>query len=219
MEEVEDTKPDVDINIKEEEDTQPEPDESLMLDSGCGRVWSVKVPKHLMERWSSISKDNIHLGSVRIYDRDPKTGKQRIVLLVPSMPLSPDDPKASEKPSYAPGTYDEYELDMVNDSVENQVVVAEREKTPGSRARTTILTGRVKHDCNLRPVLTDSYRRRIKERSVAANKPKRSIKILDEEEAGGIGRMNMLNGGVGTPYGGFQNLVVSVLCFDLQTVL
>ena len=29
--------------VKEEEDTQPEPDEVLSMDSGGGRVWSVKV--------------------------------------------------------------------------------------------------------------------------------------------------------------------------------
>ena len=83
MDDVEDIKPDVDVTVKEEEEMQPDPDENLMLDSGGGRVWSVKVPKHLMARWSSISKENVHLASVRIYERDPKTGKQRIVMLVP----------------------------------------------------------------------------------------------------------------------------------------
>ena len=59
--------------IKDEEETQPEPDEQLMMDQGSGRVWSVKVlsmriclletgvdipsrvqvPKHLMEAWSA----------------------------------------------------------------------------------------------------------------------------------------------------------------------
>lgn len=211
MDDVEDIKPDVDVTVKEEEEMQPDPDENLMLDSGGGRVWSVKVPKHLMARWSSISKENVHLASVRIYERDPKTGKQRIVMLVPNNPVDPDDPRAGEKPSYAPGTYDEYDLVMVNDNVDNQIVVAEREKAPGSRARTTIYTGRVKHDCNLQPVMSDSYRHRMKQRTLAAAQPRRSIKVMDDGEGGGIRHMNMMEGGVESGSGGFQNLVVSTL--------
>ena len=54
---------------------------------------------------------------------------------------------------------------MLNDAVENQVVVAEREKEPGSRARTTILTGRVWHDFSVWPRLTEAHRRRLQARA------------------------------------------------------
>ncbi|THH07324.1 hypothetical protein EW145_g3464 [Phellinidium pouzarii] len=201
----EDIKPH-DLDVKEEE-TQPDPDEHLMMDQGSGRVWSVKVPKHLMEHWSTISKDNVHLATMRVYNKDPRTGKQRMMLLVPSTPLDPNDPASSQPPPLLPGTYDEYELDMLNDTVENQIVVAEREKAPGSRARTTILTGRVKHECNMRPILTDAYRRRMKKRTVAANKPVRTVKIMDDAEAGGVGRVSMLASGAGPSSAGFANLV------------
>ena len=33
--------------VSHEEDTQPDPDEELMLDRGNGRVWLVKVSLHL----------------------------------------------------------------------------------------------------------------------------------------------------------------------------
>ena len=36
--------------VKEEEDLQPEPDEVLTMDAGCGRVWSVKVRSGLRPR-------------------------------------------------------------------------------------------------------------------------------------------------------------------------
>ena len=39
----EDRKPFDNEAVKEEEDLQPEPDEILSMDAGCGRVWSVKV--------------------------------------------------------------------------------------------------------------------------------------------------------------------------------
>ncbi|KAI5119975.1 hypothetical protein M0805_004354 [Coniferiporia weirii] len=204
---VDDTKPHELADVKEEDETQPDPDEQLMMDQASGRVWSVKVPKHLMEHWSTIAKDNVHLATMRVYDKDPRTGKQRIVLLVPSAPVNPNDPASMKPPSLLPGTFDEYELDMLNDTVENQIVVAEREKAPGSRARTTILTGRVKHDCNMRPVLTEAYRKRMKQRTMAANTPKRTVKYMDEAEAGGAGRINMLSSGAGAPMAGFSNLV------------
>ena len=53
------------------------------------------------------------------------------------------------------------ELDMVNQDVHNQVVAAERAKAPSGtrRARTTIMTGKVKHECNLRLRMTGQHER------------------------------------------------------------
>ena len=207
--------------IKDEEETQPEPDEQLMMDQGSGRVWSVKVlsmriclletgvdipsrvqvPKHLMEAWSMVEKDDVQLATIRVYNKDPRTGKQRIVMLVPSDPtLSPADVKE--------GDMDEYEMDMVNEAVENQIVVAEREKAPGSRARTTILTGRIKHDCNLRPAFTDKYRKRMRERTIKANTPARTIRMIDEV-ASSRGAVNILTSGMGPTSSTFSGLTVS----------
>ncbi|OBZ66169.1 Cytochrome c [Grifola frondosa] len=155
------------VNAANEEDSQPDPDEPLMMDSGNGRVWLVKIPKFLMEQ-------------------SPATGKKPRIFL--KLPPNPDDPTNSG---------DEYEMDMVNEDVRNQIVVAEREKEPGttSRARTTILTGRVKHECNLRPVFTNKYRQRMKARTIAANAHDRQIKYL-EEEIDSRGAINMLTSGV-----------------------
>lgn len=45
MEEIgtEERKPFDEEIVKDEEETQPEPDEHIMMDQGNGRVWSVKV--------------------------------------------------------------------------------------------------------------------------------------------------------------------------------
>lgn len=152
-----------------------------------------------MEAWSKVEGDNIELAKIRVYNKDPRTGKQRIVLLVPSNPEAGPDVKDADT--------DEYEMDMVNEAVENQIVVAEREKAPGSRARTTILTGRIKHDCNLRPVFTEKYRQRMKQRTIKANTPARTIRMIDEV-VDGRGAVNILNSGVG-PSSTFLNLTVS----------
>lgn len=141
-----------------------------------------------MERWSRIDAEGVHLATIRVYHGSKSlTGKgPRIILTLP-----PSEENPSEEG-------DAYEMDMVNDTVQNQVVVAEREKEPGtgSRARTTILTGQVKHECSLRPMFTDKYRRRIKARTMEAAKPKRMTMRMEEADLSGTGRMNMLTKGV-----------------------
>lgn len=182
-----------------EDDAQPDPDEPLMMDAGNGRVWLVKIPRFLMQRWSKIDAEGVHLATVRVYHDDKAVSgkKPRIVLYLPN----PDNPSTIEGG-------DEYEMDMINDQVENQIVIAEREKEPGSgsRARTTILTGRVKHECNLRPLLSEKYRQRLKERSKASNTPARSIRMIEDETPGGRGHINRLTSGVSNT-GGFSDLV------------
>jgi transcription initiation factor TFIIF subunit beta len=117
-----------------------------------------------------------------------------------------------------------YELEMVNDSVENQIVVAERPKdlslsaTPATmaaaaantRARTTILTGRIKHECNLRPAFSASYRKQMRERHRKYNTPVRQIQMIDDAGVpGGRGGVNRLSSGVGVGAGGaFSDLIV-----------
>ncbi|KAI0671342.1 transcription initiation factor IIF, beta subunit-domain-containing protein [Trametes maxima] len=169
-----------------DEDTQPDPDEQLMMDAGLGKVWLVKIPRHLMERWSAIDEEGVHLANIRIYHHaESSLGRRpRIVLTLPPDPAHPGEP-------------DEYEMDMVNHDVENQIVIAEREKEPGtgSRARTTILTGSVKHECNMRPTMTERYRRQLKERNRAANAPRRTTKRIEDAHPGGRGEINMLTSG------------------------
>jgi hypothetical protein len=190
-----------------DEETQPEPDEHMMTDSATGRVWIVKarllfssiclarpndfiqIPRFLMERWSAVNQEEVHLATIRVY-----TESSRIKLFLPPNPDHPDEPE-------------EYELDMVHESVDNQLVVAEKEKEPGSRARTTILAGKVKHECNLRPVFTEKYRRRMRERVRKANTPQRQIKMIEEVTPGGRGGINMLSSGVSNTTG-FSDLVV-----------
>ncbi|KAF8972344.1 transcription initiation factor IIF, beta subunit [Flammula alnicola] len=212
---VEDEKKPFDAETAQDDDAQPDPEEHLMLDQGNGRVWLVKIPKFLMERCHA-----------RVYNPPPDkpNEKARIVLFLPPN-RDPNDPTATPPPqqpnrpvfetstAYAStgSEPDCYELDMVNESVENQIVVAERPKdlslsvstsaaaaTPNTRARTTILTGRIKHECNLRPAFSASYRRQMKERHRKYNTPMRQIQMISTADVpGGKGGINRLSSGVG----------------------
>jgi len=146
-----------------------------------------------MERWSTIIQDDVELARIRIYD-----DKSRGVHAVPRMFVEVPATDGSGAP-------DVYELDMQNQDVENQVVVAERLKdpsAPASRARTTIMTGKVKHECNLRPVFSDRYRERIRSATVAAEPKKRTI-LMEKVAQGTQGKMamNRLTSGVSTVAG------------------
>ncbi|KAJ6591368.1 transcription initiation factor IIF, beta subunit-domain-containing protein [Mycena sp. CBHHK59/15] len=233
---VDDDKKAFDVDGPGDDDAQPDPDEQLMLDQGHGKVWLVKIPKFLLERWTAINAEDVHLATVRVYTDAIVNGRPRMFLFLPpntdpNTKQTPP-PQTANRPPFAHTTSyaidggaepDCYELDMVNDNVENQVVIAERPKdpslsvstsaaaaTPNTRARTTILTGRIKHDCNLRPALSASYRRQMKERHIKYNTPVRQIRMIEEANiAGGRGGVNRLTSGVGVGSGGaFNELVV-----------
>ena len=196
-----------------------------------------------MERWASIDKEDVHLASIRVYSNDlnPVSKKPRIVLFLPPNrdPADLDSPQHTQQPNRpvflnttvyptSSSEPDAYELEMVNDSVDNQIVVAERPKdpslsismtaaaaTPNTRARTTILTGRIKHECNLRPAFSESYRKQMRERHKKYNTPVRQIRMIDDAGIpGGRGGVNRLSSGVGVgATGAFGDLIVRCLSF------
>lgn len=43
--------------------------EDLKLDDVNTKVWLVKVPKFLAEKWRSVDEDDVNLGSIRIYNK------------------------------------------------------------------------------------------------------------------------------------------------------
>jgi len=108
---------------------------------------------------------------------------------------------------------------MVNQNVENQIMVAERAKAPSGtgRARTTIMTGQIKHECNLRPRMTEQYERRLMERGAAANNKPMRVGSMDGACAG-RGGGKMLSSGI-TSAAGFANIAVSeALCLPISSL-
>ncbi|KAF8992297.1 transcription initiation factor IIF, beta subunit-domain-containing protein [Cyathus striatus] len=200
----------IDEHERDEDDAQPDSDEYLSLDQGYGIMWIVKIPKFLMERWSAVEADDIHLATLRVYP-DPKipNAKPRIILFLPPnhdpsssrLPLvNPERPHFDSYTTYSSIEPDIYELEIVNGSVMNQLVVGEQPKDSSSitRARTTALVGEIKHECNLRPVFNANYRKTLRERNKKYNAPTRSIKMIDDARIrGDQGGINRLTSGVG----------------------
>jgi len=149
-----------------------------------------------MEHWSNFDTDGVRLAKIRIYK--PQSGAPRIVVIVP-----PEDGSGGDEDG------DIYELDIIKQIVENQFVVAERAKAPSGtgRARTTIMTGQIEHECNLRPRMTERYKRCLMERAAAANEKLMRVRMIDGTRVGrGGGKMlssNILSGA------GFADIAVS----------
>ncbi|KAI0052342.1 hypothetical protein FA95DRAFT_1483907 [Auriscalpium vulgare] len=191
---LDDEKKPFDALTANDDDTQPDPDEQIMLESGNGRVWQVKIPSYLMKRWSAVDEEGVPLATIRIYDAPDANKPPRIFVQVPPDPSDPDSGSGL------------FEMDMTNQDVNNQIVVAEREKAPRSRARTTIMTGKVKHNCQLTPAsLSDGYSRLMKKRTIQANTPQKHIKMIDDGVSGGKGAINRLSSGI-TSAKGFSEL-------------
>lgn len=226
----------------------------LHPETKCSPIYTLQIPKFLLERWASVNAEDVHLATIRVYT-PPGGGKPRFILFLPPNrdpnsqesngsatgntppPQLPNRPAFNFTTSYATSSAepDCYELDMVNETVENQIVVAERPKDPSlsvhganapynSRARTTILTGRIKHECNLRPSFSESYRKQMRERNLKYNTPVRHVKwIEDAGVSGGRGGINRLSSGVGVGSGGaFSDLIVSTffsrIAHELTTI-
>ncbi|GBE88039.1 Transcription initiation factor IIF subunit beta [Sparassis crispa] len=160
---------------------QEEPDETLDC-CGAGDVWMVKIPKYLLEHWSTIDQEDVELATIRVYT-EAKSSRGRPLAMLSVSPTE-DNPAC-----------DEFELEMTTLAVQNQIVIAELEKDTRSPARITKLIGAVKRECSLRPVLSDKYRQRLKQRIRAANARSRQIKLLEDVHPGGRGAVNMLASG------------------------
>ncbi|EEB09632.1 transcription factor TFIIF complex beta subunit Tfg2 [Schizosaccharomyces japonicus yFS275] len=146
--------------VKAEEEDKYE-DETGDLDTSgiASRVWLVKLPKFLLDKWNSIPPDHAaDLGCVRVMNDE-------IQLLLRDSAENMDVPK-------------EYNLKVMNKYVRNSYVFREFEQPSGSKQ--TALVGTVAHECNVSPVINDDYRRVMHKRALAASAPRRRVQMIDD---------------------------------------
>ncbi|KAI0671538.1 transcription initiation factor IIF, beta subunit-domain-containing protein [Trametes maxima] len=184
-------------------DSEQEPEQELMqMATADARMYMVKIPKHLMERWAAIDEDGVHLATLRFYhgpaaaSRSPTRAPPAQGRVVLRLPLEPDDDRAEAE---------EYEMDVSDDAPDgsgtapfNEYVVAEfdagaapihspemaqsgrRDVAPLRRKkRQPILLGPVTNRCYLRrTVLTNRMRQQVKARHLEAATPRRQVVFL-----------------------------------------
>ncbi|SCZ96779.1 BZ3500_MvSof-1268-A1-R1_Chr4-1g06712 [Microbotryum saponariae] len=198
------------------DDEGADEEDDLDLKQSQRSVWLCKVPKFLLDKWEQVQQEGVVLGRVRVYDEKDANGDPKIAVL-----LEQDESSAPPTTAPAPsrdikgkgpigrrnGTVPtEYHLRLQNTSSKNLFIFGEKEEEDEStgdvgfrkKRRITSLAGTIQHECQLTPSLSsisasDSYRTIMRERQRLATEPKRTIKMLDVDNA----TANRLASGVG----------------------
>lgn len=135
----------------------------------------MKIPKHILERWTAVTNPGVELAKLRIYN-DTDTQNSKMFVTVPA--ANPNDPPEI------------FALDVhVPDAAAShtQLVVAERpvESVPTtSRRRMTVLAGVMHHECNMRPLMSEAYRARVRAATRAAVPTRSSVLLKTNDEKG-----------------------------------
>ncbi|KAF9184442.1 hypothetical protein BGZ51_003337 [Haplosporangium sp. Z 767] len=172
------------------------------------QAWLVKIPKFLADRWSTVNKEGVDLGKVRIFNQtnpnDPNAAPFQLIL--------PTDERTVDLPKT-------YTLKMNPNQVTNTFVFTEptgpHPKPPHApgypTGKATSILATIKHECAATPLPgSKEYREIMRERNIeAAKKGGRSVQILGEsniaDPAGGRGSMFLP--GVGIRNGFIQKKV------------
>ncbi|SCV74477.1 BQ2448_8116 [Microbotryum intermedium] len=196
------------------DDDGADEEDDLDLKQSQRSVWLCKVPKFLLEKWEQVQQEGVVLGRVRVYDEKDANGDPKIAVLLEQdeTPASPAAAPSRDIKGKGPigrrngNVPTEYHLRLQNTSSKNLFVFGEKEEEDEStgdvgfrkKRRITSLAGTIQHECQLTPSLSsisasDSYRTIMRERQRLATEPKRTIKMLDVDNA----TANRLASGVG----------------------
>ncbi|CED84502.1 Transcription initiation factor IIF, small subunit (RAP30) [Phaffia rhodozyma] len=186
-------------------------EEFLELENGYDgrKIWLVKVPKFLQERWAQVQEAGLHLATMRVYDVQPGETQPKISLLLPPEPGYDTSKLVTEyELSLTPATTDD------GDPKRLGFIFKETPKDDHRRVYPKIYS-KIHHEASLRPRSGPAYSAMMRDRQARADKPKRTLKLLDEEKEG-AGKMAMMasgfvQGGAATgadrtkgKFGGFQ---------------
>ncbi|KAI9312405.1 transcription initiation factor IIF, beta subunit-domain-containing protein [Dichotomocladium elegans] len=161
------TNPDVDALFEDDhgpiETIDDDDDDDLKLDSADTKVWLVKVPKFLAEKWRAVDQDNVNLGSIRIYSEPPPGRSSAISLVLPENEQS--------------NIIKEYMIHIPPAEVTNKFVFTESEN--GGKSAAKMISGTVHHECTATPTQMDQYRGIMRKRVRDAETPNRSVQEFE----------------------------------------
>ncbi|KAI9504280.1 transcription initiation factor IIF, beta subunit-domain-containing protein [Coemansia spiralis] len=145
------------------------------MDKLESKVWLVKVPQFLADKWKKQESDGIQIGKIRIYDEPDKSGS-RIAIVLQDSPEYNDVPK-------------KYRMQVTNEKVRNMFIFSESRdpneivKPTSSQANKAVpisMSGTVHHECTVTPDYTDEYKRIMRKRVLDQHKNSRKIQANHE---------------------------------------
>ncbi|KAJ2785989.1 hypothetical protein H4R18_000204 [Coemansia javaensis] len=147
------------------------------MDELGSKVWLVKVPTFLAEKWKQPREEGAHLGKMRIYDKPDKNGSTISIILGDSDEYR-DIPK-------------EYRMQVTNEKVRNMLIFSE-ERDPtkivkptsvqANKAVPIAMTGTVHHECTVTPHYTTEYKRIVRKRFLDRHMNARRTQTLHSTE-------------------------------------
>ncbi|KAJ1725908.1 hypothetical protein LPJ61_005558 [Coemansia biformis] len=147
------------------------------LDELGSKVWLVKVPTFLAERWKQPRDDGVQLGKMRIYDKPDDSGSNISIIL-------------NDSDEYQ-GIPREYRMQVTNEKVRNMHIFSEDRdptqvikptSTLANRAVPISMTGTVRHECTITPNYTDEYKRIMRKRVLEQHMNSRRVQTLEPNE-------------------------------------
>jgi transcription initiation factor TFIIF subunit beta len=137
------------------------------------RVWLVKVPDFLADAMNEIldgmalnespnGRSECELGTVRIYAPTADAPARVTVIL---------NRESTEELKECPK---EYEMKFVK-SQQKMHLFSET----ASKGRATAIEGRVEQECHMKPNLNEEYRAMLLQRTIEANRPRRTVQLVD----------------------------------------
>ncbi|KAH7108509.1 transcription initiation factor IIF, beta subunit [Auriculariales sp. MPI-PUGE-AT-0066] len=114
---------------------EPDPEEEMNLSQAGNDVWLVKMPKFLLQRWSSVTEAGVKLGTIRVYEQhDPVTNMPRVEILLPehdnpelTVPTASTSAAGSPQDSAQSSQQDEHQAAV--DRVQRELDAFERRTT------------------------------------------------------------------------------------------
>ncbi|CAG8813330.1 4028_t:CDS:2 [Gigaspora margarita] len=123
-------------------------------------AWIAKLPSFLFEKWADLNEDDLELAKVQVYSDPLEKYINKLIFILPfqyKLILS-DHERYEDIPK-------EYELDVI-----------------GQQMHTVSLSSTVTGNFNIRPSVNADYSKKLRERTLLAAKPERTIRFLEENE-------------------------------------
>lgn len=166
------------------------------------KVWLVKIPKFLAEKWNQPRKEGSPIGKLRIYNQSDDRPSS-IAILLNDSEENKDVPKR-------------YKMQVTNQQVRNMFIFSEgrdpREvlKPTSERSKKAVpmsMTGRVHHECMVTPEYTPEYEQIMKKRYLDNHQNSRRI------QAENVSAFNR-SMGINANRGGFDTAKKRIKTFD-----
>ncbi|KAH8555819.1 transcription initiation factor IIF, beta subunit-domain-containing protein [Umbelopsis sp. PMI_123] len=136
--------------------------DDLNISNISTKIWLVKVPNFLAEKWKNVDQDSMNLGTVRIYNRNPEGSNSHVKLILPDNEMTSDIPK-------------EYSIKIPAGEVENKYVFGSNEHGAATR-----VVGKIHHECHVSPANWAAYRDIMRKRVHEADRPTRSVQEIEQ---------------------------------------